>query len=316
MTTKVTNSYGRHYAQSSSADADQAEFLALKNGAASVDAGMYDDRLAGTFDDSEAAENRERWHREDLRSDTVAGRTQEEIERRAALLGPAYPFTLDQGTLAYSESPARLYEFFLCLCNTQLSQGDNARLPRVFERVAARLVATYFGPRAQSIHVGWPRDVLVGRSFCAAMATVAQRTGEWTWGPDPDLPSTYHRGDEGCDFVVCLNAADRRQIGQLFVLGQCACGNDWHTKFSDLDLARLRKWFNPLSVVEPVRSFATPYHVADVWLREASRESGLFFDRARLTSIASAAPQDILDGEIEPIPDLVELVLTGIPQTG
>lgn len=311
MTTKVTDSYGRHYAQSSSADADQAEFDALKYGAASVDAGMYDDRLAGTLDDPEAGENRERWHREDLRSDTAAGRTQEEIERRADLLGSAYPFTLDQGTLAYVESPSRLYEFFLCICNTQLTQGEHVWFPRVFERVAACLVAAYFGACAQSIHVGFPRDEVVGRSFRRAMATVAQRTGEWTWGPDEGLPSDYHRGDEGCDFVVCLDAADRRQIGQLFVLGQCACGNDWDTKFGELNLARLRKWFKSFPIVEPVRSFATPHHVANVRLREASRESGLFFDRARLTSIASEAPPDVLDGGIEQrIRDLVQLVLS------
>ena len=310
MTTKVTDSYGRYYAQTSSADADQAEFFALRNGATAVDAGTYDDRLAGTLDDPETGENRERWHRDDLRSETATGRTQEEIERRAALLGPAYPFTLDQGTLAYAESGARVYEFFLCICNTQLTQGEHKWLPRVFERVAARLVAAYFGAYAQSIHVGSPRDEAIGKSFYSAMATVAQRTGEWTWGPDEGLPAEHHRGDEGCDFVVCLDAGDRRKIGQLFVLGQCACGNDWPTKFRDLDLARLRKWFNPLSVVEPVRSFATPHHVDDVWLREASRESGLFFDRARLTSIASAAPQGVLEGGIEQrMRDLVELVL-------
>lgn len=310
MTTKVTDSYRRHYAHSSSADADQAEFLALKNGATAVDAGMYDDRLAGTLDDPEAGENRERWHREDLGSDTVGGRTQAEIERRAALLGPAYPFTLDQGMLAYAERPVRVYEFFLCICNTQLTQGEHVWFPRVFERVAARLVATYFGAYAQSVHIGSPRDEAVGRSFHEAMATVARRTGEWTWGPDEGLPTDYRRGDEGCDFVVCLDAADGRQIGQLFVLGQCACGNDWDTKLRDLDLARFRKWFNPLSVVEPVRSFATPHHVADVGLREASRESGVFFDRARLTSIASAAREGVLGGGIEQrMRELVELVL-------
>ena len=307
----TTDSYGkRHYAQSAAADADQAEFFALKNGATAVDAGNYDERVSGTFDDFHVSDNLERWHSDDLRHDSAAGRTQEEIERRVALLGPAYPFSLDGGTLAYAASASGIYEFLLCICNSQLTTGDYVWLPRLFERVAARLVAAYFGEHAESIHTGWPRDGTVGSSFSEAMTTVATCTGEWTWGPDEGLPDVHHSGDQGCDFVVWFNAVDGRQIGQLFVLGQCACGNDWQTKFRDLDVVRLRKWFNPLSVVDPVRSFATPHHVADALLREASRESGLFFDRARLAKIASGVRQDVLDPRIvQCIRKLTALVL-------
>lgn len=311
MTTRATDSYGqRHYVQRAATDADQAEFDALKNGSTSVDAGTYDDRVAGTFVDRDVSDDVERWHRDDLQNDTATGRVQEEIERRANLLGPAYPFTVEDGKLTYAESTSGVYEFFLCICNTQFTKGDYVWLPRVFERIAARLVAAYFGSHAQSIHTGWPRDEAIGRSFSKAMATVSQRTGEWTWGPDEGLPDVHHCGDEGCDFVVWLGAVDARQIGQLFILGQCACGNDWQTKFGDLHVPRLKKWFNPLSVVDPVRSFATPHQVTDTLLREASRQSGLFFDRARLTEIASRAPQDVLDpGILQCIRKLIELVL-------
>ena len=58
----------------------------------------------------------------------------------------------------------------------------------------------------------------------------------------------------------------------------------------------LQRWFNPLSLVEPVKSFATPRHVADDLLREASREAGIVFDRSRL--VLAAADQDVLDEEM------------------
>ena len=43
----------RHQAQRSAVDADKAEFLAFANGSTSVDAGIYDWRLAGVLDDFE-----------------------------------------------------------------------------------------------------------------------------------------------------------------------------------------------------------------------------------------------------------------------
>jgi len=69
-------------------------------------------------------------------------------------------------------------------------------------------------------------------------------------------------------------------------LGQCACGDDWKDKFGDINLDRIRKWFNPLSYVEPVKLFATPHHLSDGFITEGSRQAGIIFDRARLCLMA------------------------------
>ena len=301
----------RHVVQRWATNADQAEFFALKRGSANLDVGIYDDRVAGALDELEPDEGVEPWQRDDLRKDTAVGHTQEEIERRIRLLQAAYPFRLDGGTLSHAGGNARLYEFLLCICNAPLTSGAYVTLPRMFERVAARLVAAYFGARARSIHTGSPRDRSVGTSFREAMQTVSNETGEWTWGPNEGLPDdAQQQRDGGCDFVVWLQAADGRQIGQPFVLGQCACGNDWNTKHGDLDLAQLGRWLNPLSDVPPLRSFATPHHVTDVVLREASERNGLFFDRARLTMIAAQGGQFFFEPRIRDRMDkLIGLVL-------
>ena len=304
----------RHEAQRFVVDADRAEFQALKNGAAEIDSGVYDDRVAGTLEDSDFIPcDAERWHGEDLKQDTAVGGTRDEIERRIRILRAAYPFRLEEGTLSYLSGASRIYEFFLSICNaTTLTSGGHARLPRLFERIAARLVAAYFGEHARSIHTGVPRGPDTGSSFMQTMQNVAAQTGEWAWGPDVGLPGEQHQGDEGCDFIVWLIASDRRKIGQLFVLGQCACGNDWQSKYGDLDLKKLQKWFNPLSVVDPVKSFATPHHVTDAVLREASRQGGLFFDRARLTMTAHGAARDVIGGKTkESMESLIDLVLRG-----
>ena len=275
--------------QKSAGDADQTELAALRLGTAIVGAGSYDDRVASALDDFTAdGHETEEWAQEDLTSDSAVGSIHEEIERRKILLGDAYPFNLSNGSLSYQASPTRTYEFLLAAATaTSLTAGDFKKLPRAFERLSCDLIALWLGG-STAVHTGWPRDRSVGSNFSAAMQYVCQTFEEPHWKPQEHLPSNPGRGDHGLDFVIRKVAPDKRSIGQLFVLGQCACGNDWTSKFEDLSLDRLRKWFHPFSHVPPVRAFATPHHVVDGWLYEASERAGLIFDRARLTAIASS----------------------------
>lgn len=103
----------------------------------------------------------------------------------------------------------------------------------------------------------------------------------------PDGPTT---GDEGADFFVWKLAPDGRRVGQLFLIGQCACGDDWRNKWSDLNLARLTKWARSQMLLDPVRAFATPFIISEGYLREATRQAGLVFDRLRLVSVAARQP--------------------------
>ena len=303
----------RHQDQHAAQDADQAEFLAFKNGVTVVDVGIYDERIAGVMDDVSGSEptGGAMWHAEDLTYDSAVGKIYEEIERRRDTMGPLYPFSIEGGTLSYTPNGSVLYVFLLAICNARtLSSGQYVGLPRVFERLSARLVAAYLGAGGRFIHTGVPRDAAVGSSFKKAMATVSDRTGEWTWGPDEGLPDEPSSGDSGCDFVVWVRSPDGRGIGQLFLIGQCACGNDWQSKLSDLTVKKLAKWFNPMTIVEPVRCFATPFHVTDAMLTEASREGGIVFDRARLVGIVSEDIDDVLDADIrENMDRLITLVV-------
>ena len=303
----------RHQAQRSSYDADQAEFLALKEGSTIVDAGIYDERIAGAMDDFEVqdADDREPWHTDDLKYDNAVIIIHEEVERRIKIMGEMYPFSIDGGTLIHTPSENSVYEFLLAICNAStITAGDYVCLPRLFERISARLVAEYFGADTRFIHTGVPRDSEIGSSFKEAMLTVAEQTGEWIWGPEDGLPVEPVNGDSGCDFVVWPVPSDGRQIGQLFILGQCACGNNWDTKFSDLIVKDLQKWFHPLSIVDPVRCFTTPFHVADEMLKVASRKAGLVFDRARLVGISHQAAEGAIEHEIlSRMNELITLVI-------
>ena len=285
----------------------------MRNGSSLTDSGIYDERVAGAMDDHEHhdAVADAPWQEDDLKYDSAVGMVQEEIERRREILGEAYPFKLLGGTIKHYPNSNLIYEFLLAICNAgTLTTGKYVGLPRVFERVSARLVAAHVGVGARFVHTGAPRDKEVGISFKDAMATLASETSEWNWGPEDDLPDEPQNGDSGCDFVVWPKPPDDRRIGQLFFLGQCACGNDWINKFNDLTLKKLGKWFNPLSVVDPVRCFSTPHHVTDAMLREASREGGYVFDRARLASIGHVSKGELLEAPIrKKMRDLIDLVI-------
>ncbi|MEQ8557308.1 MAG: hypothetical protein RIB03_03235 [Henriciella sp.] len=273
----------RNRDQRSTQDADQTELGAILNGSAAVDEGVYDERVASSLDDFDpetSVADEGSWEEADLRYDSAVGAVNEEIERRISLLGARYPFQLDRGSLIYTGEQYGLYEFLLAICLApNITSGEFKELPRLFERVCAVVARTTFREPVESHHVGWPRDDRT--SFEASMRAINRVSGEWRWGPDEEVDPAAAK-DEGVDFIVWPVPTDARKIGQIFLVGQCACGNDWVNKFDDLNIKNLSKWFNPLSIVDPIRSLATPFFVVDAVVREASRKAGFFFDRGRL----------------------------------
>ncbi len=302
----------RHQHQRSADDADQTEFRALQLGTAVIGSGFYDDRVASAVDDfrGQGPESAS-WAEDDLVSDAAVGAIHKEIERRIELLPSAYPFKLEAGGgLNYTPCEHNIYELLLATTLApSLTRGPFVQLPRSFERLASQLVGHYFGTDLTIIHTGSPRDAEVGIRFTDAMNHVCKECNEPTWHPRNDLPKEPDNGDAGVDFVLRKLAPDARPIGQFFVLGQCACGNDWQTKFQDLSLKKFLKWFNPFSLVDPIRVFATPYHVTEGWLYESSREAGVIFDRSRLAAIASGpAARKLVSEWKERADELIDLV--------
>jgi hypothetical protein len=303
----------RKFDQRTISDADQAEFIALLHGSATVDAGVYDDKIAGALDDFEPFPAVDlNWHRQDLELDLAVGRIQEEIERRVRLIGGGYPFSVDSNKLIYTESQTHFYEFCLATsCAETITKGKFVELPRVFERITAAIVGGYLGEHSEVLHTGWPRDKNVGRKFKAAMKFLNERSGEWIWNPEPDLPDDPPKDkDGGLDFVAWKKSPDGR-AGQLFIAAQCACGDDWSAKFHDLSFGRLSKWFHPMSYVQPVRAFATPFLLSDGNLLDAQREAGLIFDRTRLAIVAARLAENVgIQGWRPQLQELSKLVFT------
>jgi len=77
----------------------------------------------------------------------------------------------------------------------------------------------------------------------------------------------------------------------VFLLGQCACGNNWDSKLNDLNPKLIQdKYVRDISVAEELRFFSTPFHIPNskTW-EDTSLAAGLVFDRVRLTHISEQA---------------------------
>jgi hypothetical protein len=274
-------------------NADQTEFSAILAESVLVDAGFYDDKVSGALDDFKPEEDMsvtENWHALDIEYESASGAIYEEIERRSNLLGDAYPFKINGNQISYVESKSYFYEFCLAICSADnITTGTNKYFPRVFERISAVLIKSYLGHDSDCVHVGSPRDSDVGKKFVDAMKKVHELTNELRWNSIEDFgtePQTT--GDEGVDFIAWKNLPDKRK-GKLFVMGQCACGDDWNTKFNDLSLGKLNKWFQPLCYVyPPIRAFTIPFHLSNINLANAQRDAGMVFDRASLSILAES----------------------------
>ena len=313
----------RHAAQRSIHDADQTEYVAMIKGSAVFEQGIYDDRVAESLDDFEPEiSDIPYWQGEDLKYDVAAGKILEQIDRRNEILGKNYPFIIDNNSLIYNESKTKLYEFCLAVCMAKsITKNPFTCLPRTFEQLSCALIRHYLGIYGNSFHTGWPRKNGKAKHFKKLIEQLRQEIQpvnnfglkEWRWAPErelPDDPDPKYVKDEGIDFIAWKQHNDLRG-GDLYLLGQCACGGDWIDKFHDIHINKLQKWFNPMCYIDPVKVFCTPFHINDSLIADASREAGLVFDRLRLVHIAEHAGIDALKSSVEEdLNSLINLVIT------
>lgn len=281
----------------STENADQAEVAAFLNNEAPIAAGVYDEKLASADEDyrGEPALREATWERDKTYEEAV-GATATEIDRRAGLLRAAYPFRREHGRLVYTPQQPYLYEFLLCLSMApSYSSGRFRILPRVFEVISCKLAEAYLGGETGSYRMGWPRPAGSPTTLKAAVEELrmmcGEHTGDWHWHPkegNPIDPTPQVAKEQGLDVVAWKKSPDGR-AGQLYLLGQCACGKNWDSdaKLQDLNIKTLQEWISEISSVDPVRAIFTPRHALDERLPFLSRHAGMVFDRVRLTLLAS-----------------------------
>lgn len=280
-------------------NADEAEWEAVLRGEAHVSAGTQDEAMAETGDEF-AAEDADqliagdRLQGQEILQESRQGTVLEQLEQRQELLGNDYPFEIDGNSLSYRPGELPVYELLLGICQApSLSAAPFCELPRLFEHLSLLAGRGYLGPRARGYRTGWPRPNNVAR-FKTLIEDLKQQSGnhlsEWQWQQAehlPENPAPKFVKEDGLDVVVWRQWPDQR-TGQLYLLGQCACGADWLKKDKELDLDDFEEWFR-LPRTQPVRSFFTPRHAVDPILNHLARTAGLVFDRMRIVQALGEA---------------------------
>ena len=294
----------RHRQFSAALDADQVECRAMLQGAANVDAGIQDERIAGIVDDA-LIEKGNSWEERQVVIEGLSGRISEELTRRAALLNEAYPFLVLNGALRYQRSKTGVYEFCLAVARNPAGVLDGKpRASAIFEFIARDVLALHFGKGFRGFRTGAPVYSFEdrGTGTRSTFIRLNQDCGEFRWDPAPGYPnepSHQDLKDAGLDVVVWKPWPDSR-LAQFFALGQCACGKNDITvsKGRELSLKRLGNWLRPVCHTDPLRCFLAAHHIPNsVALCELSGEAGLVFDRARIALIAETASADLKSPE-------------------
>lgn len=280
-------------------NADQVEWDALDKGASSIEFGIYDDKISGKLTEGiTKTTSNPAWNQRIETVEAITGSIAEEIERRQMLLGNAYPFSLRGNELHYT--PRRgyslCYEFCLAISmSPSLSKKPFNALPIAFERFACSVIASWLGEGASAWQTGWPgyKKSVKGGKLQDLWARIFQVTQEWEWSPGREVPDDApdNQKDLGVDILV-WKAIDDLRTGNIFIVGQCACGRDAveGDKSSDLNEGWLRQWFRATPLVPIVRSLLLPRCLGSSAnaLRVRST-AGIVFDRIRLVLISRSA---------------------------
>lgn len=212
-----------------------------------------------------------------------------ELQRRASLLGPAYPFEATPTAITMRPWSGE-HLAYIALTLMAITSSYSYAKPvewsthaRLFESLSVLALGGYVQGRA--LHIGWPRTGEAPADFKEMILFLRDELNEA--GPGQGIFETIPNAkDAGVDVIAWKPFRDTR-AGQLVVLGQCAVGRNWAEKLSDFND---RTWDRLLGcAVAPVRAFFTPFTGVDAARWDGvCLEGGIVFDRVRVAESIQA----------------------------
>ncbi len=239
----------------------------------------------------------------DNMSEAIADSASSELDDRAIACGGSvasegtYPFVRGQQYLMSSPEAVRSVYVFLLLLSTQGITAGPARLSatELFEDIAAAAAGSYFGAGGQRVEVyqfGFPRRRTL-RGFKPAINELCMRLGEG--GGARHRPDDRYQKDAKLDLVVWRPFPDAR-MGKVVAFGQCAAGNDWRDKLSEMQPRTFTSaWMTHPLGLEPTRLFFCPFRVERERWETTVFSSGLLFDRCRIALHCDNLSDELLD---------------------
>lgn len=273
--------------------ADWLELLALT--AADQDSSYQDLvaelRRAGTLD---ALTDRDAEDSGSELSQQLADDAFAQLDIRAKSCGTGYPFEIDaQVVRTRVPNPAESPYVFMLLLKS-FGVGKHPRgvsSATVFEELATAASDRYLGgpeSGSKSYHFGFPRRTTPA-GFRDALDELCKELNEG--GGAKSRPSRRNQKDAKLDLVAWKPFLDRRN-GKIIVFGQCAAGDNWDTKASELSPMQFTgMWMNASRLAfTPIVFFFLPRCIDDEEFDSISMIGNTVpFDRCRIASMLSDA---------------------------
>lgn len=210
------------------------------------------------------------------------------------MVGAAYPFSVDGSLLTAEEwALASPYVFLAALTHFGPLFDGTLEGSSLFERLSAAALVEYLGgaPSVRSFNFGFPRPQTL-RSFRQAIDDLCEKMGEG--GGSARRMKASDMKDAGLDLAVWVPFGDDR-LNQLSVFGQCAAGQNWRGKITELQPSHFcRSWMLETPAISPLAAFFVPRQIGEAhWEIDARHERQMLFDRLRLARLLGD-----LDGQL------------------
>lgn len=213
-----------------------------------------------------------------------AGEVFVELSDRAQSAGNAYPFIVDGTVLQIKSAIFEFPSYFFCLCLSYCGLVHKRRgriFPeRMFENLSCMAAKSFTG--GDVVRFAFPRtgaSRILPAGFKEAIQAVTKLTGEGDSCRDRPARSTK---DDALDVFAWRHFPDSLP-GKLMLVGQCAAGENWNEKLSDLQpISTTNEWMTTPIISQMLRAIFIPHRVPrDEWER-CNRRAGIVFDRCRL----------------------------------
>lgn len=208
-----------------------------------------------------------------------------EIDRRVKAAGDAYPFTRGNNAVVRKGNASDYLPYVFCLLlsyfkwKARKSSTHNPWL--LFEEMAHVAAREYLNAPNTSLLFGTSAREKQA-NFQTSVDDLCSRLREGNGFCDQKT----HAKDDKLDVVVWKDFPDGAP-SQLVLFGQCAGGDNWQKKVSELDPDQFSKqWMNRALISPVIRSFYIPHRIEpDSWEFWA-RKAGVLFDRCRVAHFA------------------------------
>ncbi|MDQ2973958.1 MAG: hypothetical protein M3R69_00945 [Acidobacteriota bacterium] len=208
-----------------------------------------------------------------------------EIELRQIAAGESYPFTIDGSVISVKPNVEEFVGYIFCLCLSYFrwSTSRNKEIAinpwLLFEELSGIAAAQFINGDVVGFGTSRGKSNAAKASFRANINDLAQKLGEGTGFKEQPI---LDRKDDKVDLVAWKDFQDKKR-SKLVMFGQCAGGEFWTSKVSELQPDEFwGQWMIDSKVSHLIRSFYIPHRLESLEWDFYARKAGIFFDRCRI----------------------------------